>query len=105
PDSSLFATGSFDGTVELWDLETRSRVARATPGSPGRPTFVWFDATGENVFVAADFGALWSLPASPRDWAQRGCGIAGRNFSRAEWRELMGSRAFRVTCPGLPVPR
>ena len=101
PDGALLATGSFDGTLELWDLERRARVARVTPGDPGRATFVWFDSTGENLFAAGEDGGVWTLPASPRDWASRACAIAGRNLSSSEWRELMGDRRYQKTCPGL----
>jgi WD40 repeat protein len=104
PDSKLLVAGSFDGTVELWEVARRARVARITPGDTTETTFVWFDATGENVMVASEDGGVWSFPSSPDDWAARACAIAGRNLSRDEWGELMGDRSYRVTCPGLPEP-
>ncbi len=102
PDSTLIAAGSFDGTVELWDVASRARVARVTPGDPLETTYVWFDATGENVIVASEDGGVWTFPSSPDDWAARACAIAGRNFSRDEWSELMGDRPYRTTCPSMP---
>ncbi len=104
PDSKLLAAGSFDGTVELWEVDRRARVARVTPGDANETTYVGFDATGENVMVASEDGGVWTFPANPDDWAARACAIAGRNFSRDEWSELMGDRPYRVTCPDLPEP-
>ena len=102
PDSKMIAAGSFDGTVELWEVERRARVARITPGSATETTYVWFDATGDSVMVASEDGGVWRIPSNPEAWAARACEVAGRNFSRDEWSELMGDRPYRVTCPGLP---
>ena len=39
----------------------------------------------------------------PRSWMTRACRIAGRNLSQAEWRQYMGDRPYRKTCPDLPA--
>ena len=44
---------------------------------------------------------LWDV--APRAWMARACRIAGRNLSQAEWRQYMGDRPYRKTCPDLPA--
>ena len=43
---------------------------------------------------------LWN--ADPADWVRTACTIAGRNLTRAEWRQYLPSRPYRSTCPQWP---
>jgi hypothetical protein len=36
---------------------------------------------------------------SVRTWEQFGCRAAGRDLTRAEWRDLLPNRAYRPICP------
>jgi len=46
---------------------------------------------------------VWDL--NPDDWAQRGCVIAGRNFTTDEWnRYLTPQEPYRAICSHMPLP-
>ena len=44
---------------------------------------------------------MWNV--DPSLWIRTACAIAGRNLTRAEWRQYLPDRPYRVTCPGLPA--
>jgi len=43
---------------------------------------------------------LWHV--DPADWVRTACTIAGRNLTRAEWRQYLPSRPYRSTCAQWP---
>ena len=55
------------------------------------------DAMGEQIVAGADeTGDVW--PASLKAWEQHACAVAGRSFTREEWRRFVGNRAYVKTC-------
>ena len=58
--------------------------------------------TVEQLVVVHDDGTgnLW--PTSIAAWERHACAVAGRNLTRAEWRQYVGGTTYRVTCPGQP---
>jgi hypothetical protein len=110
PHGSLLAAASGDG-VALIDLASGERIpviAFPTPSlnstgsllqaAQNATGFVQFDASGQRLLT---FGystmLLWSL--LPSDWVVAACRAAGRNLTRAEWTELVGSSVpYHATC-------
>ena len=45
--------------------------------------------------------AIWDLDT--RHWEDRACRIAGRNLTRAEWREYLPDQPYRRTCSEWPA--
>ena len=101
-DGRQFVTNSFDGTVELWDVADRGRVARLTPGEPGYAAFAWFGEGDTTVVVADERDGLWSISSDPDEWERRACEMAGRNLTEAEWSQTVPEREYRTTCPDNP---
>ena len=102
PSGSTFATtGGSDGIAKLWSTSTLQQFGSNLPGSGpwwgnarfapdgSRLVVVWQDTTG----------SVW--PTSSTALENHACTVAGRNFTRAEWRQLVGG-PYRITCPGQP---
>ena len=96
-------TGS--GLVELFDIESGARV--------GVPLRVADDAISDlRRSVIVSKGLYWGAPngpvvyydLDPASWADIACRAAGRNLTRAEWDQYLGSLgAYRATCPQYPA--
>ena len=71
------------GAVELWDAATGKKLA---------PTLLADTAEVTDV-------ASFTWPTSPAAWEHGACSVAGRNLTRAEWRELVGGSRYTTVCP------
>ncbi len=102
PGGSTFATaGGSDLHVKLWTTSSLQQLGTDLPGDLG-----WgnarFTPDGKHLVVVwgTDAGEIW--PTSVSAWEEHACAVAGRNFSRDEWRRFVGG-SYRVTCPGQPA--
>jgi WD40 repeat protein len=96
PDGRMLATSGFDGTVILWDVE--SRHALGTLAGPAGPTSVRFTPDGRRLFALYDTGTAERWEVSPDAWSQHACRVAGRDLTRAEWEQVIPSQDYRRVC-------
>jgi len=96
PDGRLFAVSSADGTATLWDSRTRKRLANAFPEEEGSVPVARFMAGGDLVINNVRATSRW--PIEPRAWVRFACRVAGRDFTRDEWRALLPERPYRRVC-------
>ena len=106
PDGRMLATGASDGTIQLWDVSSRQAIGPSLAGHGG-----WVDAlafTPDGTMLVSRGGLedtaprLWRVALS--DWGATACRMAGRNLSRGEWAQFLGSEKYQQTCPELPEP-
>ena len=103
PSGRMLAVAQLDGSVVLWDVATRQRlgqlIGHARAGRIAGANNVAFAPDGRSLATVGNDGSvvLWDLDLA--HWARRACDVAGRNLSRAEWREFLGDRRYRRTCP------
>ncbi len=103
-EADTFASAGSDATVRLWTVAGRraSRAAAswthrfrasASPSSPDGRTVA---SGGDDRTVRLWEGILWS---DLDDLESQVCGIVVRNFTEAEWDELVPGLPYRTTCP------
>jgi WD40 repeat protein len=90
------------GRVSLWDGRSGAYQA-SLPVDASGPLSIAYLADGSGLVVAAADGRTWTVDTRVGTWVRRACALAGRNLSHAEWQLYFPSRAYRKTCPGLPV--
>jgi WD40 repeat protein len=92
--------------VRLWSAGTEQQLGSALPG-PAQPewTHVAFTPDGRYLFVVPADGTAWRWPATPTQWAEHACAVAGRNFTHEEWHRFVGARAYSRVCPQFPAGR
>ena len=96
PDGNLLATSAFDGTVILWDVESR-RALGTLPG-PAGSTSARFTPDGRRLFVLRETGQAQRWEVTPDAWSRLACRVAGRDLTRAEWEELVPDQDYRPVC-------
>ena len=101
-------TGSGSGTAGPGP--TRRASARRPPSAglagtatlgPGVSISYLPDSSG--LLVASADGRSWTVDTRTSAWLRRACRIAGRNLTRAEWRESFPDRPYQVTCKQWPA--
>jgi WD40 repeat protein len=95
---SELLTTSGDGKLRLWDIASGRLVGSPLPGAD---TGGWGDSFPDGKHAISVFydgtGMIWNL--DPAAWKDAACRIAHRNFTRAEWHDLLPQRAYRPVCP------
>ncbi|HUP85975.1 MAG TPA: protein kinase [Acidimicrobiales bacterium] len=106
----LAATAVGLSTSRLWDAATGARigeelVAGRTPLTertmgidqpyPSRPAF---SPDGNTLFTPVVDGSIVRWDLRPSEWVRAACRLAGRDLTRAEWREYLGDASYRRTC-------
>ncbi len=102
PSGSTFATtGGSDGIAKVWSTSTLQQFGSNLPGSAPSWGNARFAPDGNRLVVVWEdtTGSVW--PTSSGAVQQHACAVAGRNFTRAEWRQFVGG-PYRMTCPGQP---
>ena len=114
PDGQFVVTASNDSTAIVWETATGNRVAvlRGPPnilildGSENYVNDASFSPDGKLILTASKDGAarLWELNVeidsniSNSALISLACTRVERNMTEEEWRQYMGTDAYRLTC-------
>jgi hypothetical protein len=103
PKGDVFSTtGGSDGTAKLWTTETQQQFGATFPGDASRWGNAVYTPDGSKLIVFYEDGTGYVWPTSVDDWKRHACAVAGRNFTREEWRRFVSGLSYAKTCPGLP---
>ncbi len=92
-------TGHDDGTIKLWFTAGLQQEGPRLPSDADSTAAAAFEPGGGGLVVVDDRGGAFTWPTSPAAWEHRACSVAGRNLTRAEWRELVGGPRYTTVCP------
>jgi WD40 repeat protein len=99
PSGRRLATAGYqNGTVKLWFAAT---LQQEGPGlgldSAATATVAFAPASGDLLAADSD-GKVFTWPASLAAWEQHACSLAGRNLTRAEWRQYVARPGYTPVC-------
>jgi WD40 repeat protein len=103
PDSATMFSLGFDGQLAISDAADAMPFARLDTGKPSISATV-FPGEGATMLLAYQDGEVLAFDTDPSAWVAHACAVAGRNFTEAEWRDALGGRPYRATCPHAPAP-
>jgi DNA-binding SARP family transcriptional activator/WD40 repeat protein len=103
-DWMVVTTGLTEPNAQIYDAKTLQPIGvpyptTASGGSFGDPIAVNNSGT---MFSESEWLAPLLWTADPTRWLTIACHIAGRNLTRAEWRQYLPSRPYQITCPEWP---
>ena len=98
PEGELIATTGTDGATRLWDATTGIQFGATFPGFDNVWNAVAFTPDGSRLVVVYANGQAFVWPATWQAWAAHACAVAGRGFSRSEWRTFVGDRPYEPVC-------
>jgi YD repeat-containing protein len=97
------ATASLDGTVILYDVASRQAIGDPLNAGYGIVADVSYTPDGRTLAAAYGQGQIVLWDINPDAWQPRACALAGRNLTRDEWHQYLGSRPYHKTCPQWPA--
>jgi WD40 repeat protein/class 3 adenylate cyclase/energy-coupling factor transporter ATP-binding protein EcfA2 len=97
PDGRTFAVGTGAGTATMWDLRSRKRLGNSFPIQRNAAPDPVFEPNGDLLIDYLSNATEW--PTDLRTWVRFACRVAGRDLTRAEWRDLLPGRPYRHICP------
>ncbi len=103
PDSAT-KTGSGQGNVLIWDVETNTQVAHELAGHDGTVLGFAFRSDGKVLASSSADGEviLWDMDA--KSGAEQFCRIANTNLSRKEWNTYVGEdKEYCRICEKFPA--
>ena len=106
PDGKMFATsGGSSGHTKVWVTSTLQQLGDDFPGGEGSWGNVAYTPDGRYLFSAYADGTAYRWPVTVGAWQEQACRVAGRNFTREEWRRFVTGRSYEQVCPGVPAQR
>ncbi|HVJ96407.1 MAG TPA: WD40 repeat domain-containing protein, partial [Acidimicrobiia bacterium] len=102
---ALLAAGGGDRRVTLYDLVTGGAIGEPINVPDDETTEIALRPDGRELAVGGSETVgmqIWDL--DPQHWITAACQVAGRNLTRAEWEDNIGSLLdYRATCEGFPA--
>jgi WD40 repeat protein len=96
-DGALVVTGATDGTVRLFDTETRKQVGSELPGVDNMGT--WASVlSGDRLLALVQTGDAFTWDLDPDRWSAQACRVANRALTRSEWRAFLPDRPYEPAC-------
>jgi WD40 repeat protein len=102
-NGSTLATASLDGTVILYDAASRQPIGDPLDAGYGLVGDISFTPDGRTLAAGYGRGQVMLWDINPNSWQQRACNTAGRNLTRDEWRQYLGTRPYQRTCSQWPA--
>ena len=97
-NGELLVTVSDDGDVRLSDVDEQISVLLWKGSGGASPSPPWYDDATDSLWVATS-GRLLRFPLDPERWVERACFVVGRDFTQAEWDQLVpGDEPLRSAC-------
>jgi len=104
PGGDTFSTtGGSDGTAKLWTTSSVQQLGATFQSDAGHWGTAAFTPNGRYLLVVYDDGTGFLWPTTESAWEDHACAVAGRNFTREEWRRLVAGHSYSKTCPGFPA--
>jgi WD40 repeat protein len=97
PDGSLVAAGAYDRTSTVWNVRSHQQVGNTFPEHVAAAPAVLFEPGGRLLIDYEADAAQW--PINVATWERFACQVAGRDLSRAEWRQILPARPYMHVCP------
>ncbi|MGB7846900.1 MAG: WD40 repeat domain-containing protein, partial [Candidatus Acidiferrum sp.] len=99
-DGKVLASGSEDGDIRLWDVETHELLGTLSAEQQALKSVVFSHQKDTLASVGEDDSIiLWD--ADFEGWSTRACRIANRNLTAKEWDTYFRNSVYRKTCPDL----
>jgi WD40 repeat protein len=98
PDSRTLATGNADGSVRLFDVASGQALGAPLPGMPEATPVPLFAPGGTHLIAALDNGRAFRWDLRPASLNSHACKVAGRQLTRAEWRQFLPGRPYDPAC-------
>jgi WD40 repeat protein len=97
-DNRTLVTGSDDGALRLWDIESEQAVGAPLPGLTGHFAAPFFTPDDNAVIAGYDTGRAIRWDIRPASLIGRACRLAGRTLTREEWAEFLPGRDYDPAC-------
>jgi WD40 repeat protein len=97
PDGRTLATTSIDGTVILWDVASRARLATLS-GHSGEVTGVAFSPDGHTLATASADRRVIVWEANAERMTAHICAILARSLTPEEWAKFVPGQPYHDTC-------
>jgi WD40 repeat protein len=97
PDGRQLAVSSTDESTTLWNIGSRKQVGDSFPSRPLVITVPVFERNGRLLIEYLADAAQW--PMNVGAWERYACQVAGRNLTRAEWRDVLPNHPYTRVCP------
>lgn len=98
PSLSVWVTTGSDGTVRLFDAETRQQVGTTIVADDGQWAYVTVTDGGAEMVVTSMAGHVWRWDLDPSRWSEQACQVADRSLTEDEWATFLGDRPYEPTC-------
>jgi len=104
PDGKMFATtGGSSGHTKVWVTSTLQQLGDDFPGGEGAWGDIAYTPDGRYLFSVYADGSAYRWPVTVEAWVDQACRVAGRNFTREEWRRFVAGRSYARVCPEFPI--
>jgi WD40 repeat protein len=102
PEAKHIATSTENNEIVLWDVAGGVPLVRPLQGHTAYISSIAFSPDGKTLASASESEIiLWDL--DPKDWIEKACQAAGRNFTQLEWKLYLPSEPYAATCPQWPA--
>jgi WD40 repeat protein len=98
PDGRTLATGSYDGTLRLFDIAAQQPLGVPLRTVTAKVTEPEFTPDGAILFGVTNVGKAFRWDVRPSAWARRACAVAGRRLTRTEWNDVLPGREYDPAC-------
>jgi WD40 repeat protein len=104
PDGRRLATAGSDQKVFLWDVSQPAAPVRigSLPLDDSAKFVITSDFSADSRVLASVGNSVTVWNVDPRFWKERACQLAGRDLTKEEWQEYIGTLLpYGAVCPGI----